>query len=215
MGRTPIIALTASAFDHDRQEILAAGCDDTLTKPYRESVLFDKLAEHLDVELAYQDGSPPVSSQSSPPPTGGLRGVGERRDPDQRDPDAPPDAPPVLDAERLNHLRELEDPTEHAVLDRLITLYLENCTAQLGDLRRAVAEHDTGEVERIAHTLKGSSANLGAVAVAEVCQQLELSGREGRFDEDGGAELLSELLTRLITGLERATTALEGERRGE
>ncbi|MBW4542713.1 MAG: PAS domain S-box protein [Myxacorys chilensis ATA2-1-KO14] len=46
---TKIIALTASAFEEQRASILAAGCDDFVAKPFRESLLFDKLAEHLGV----------------------------------------------------------------------------------------------------------------------------------------------------------------------
>jgi two-component system sensor histidine kinase/response regulator len=48
-----IISLTASAFEHERDEILAAGCDDFLTKPFREDLLFQKLAAHLGARFQY------------------------------------------------------------------------------------------------------------------------------------------------------------------
>jgi CheY-like chemotaxis protein len=57
---TKIIALTASAFDHDRDGILAAGCDDFATKPFRESTIFEKLEEHLAVRFVYE--SSPVAN---------------------------------------------------------------------------------------------------------------------------------------------------------
>lgn len=53
--KTPIIAVTAHAFDEERQEILAAGCDDFISKPFDESELFDKLARHLNLQLIYAD----------------------------------------------------------------------------------------------------------------------------------------------------------------
>ncbi|MEO1084336.1 MAG: response regulator, partial [Acidobacteriota bacterium] len=53
--RTIIIALTATAFDHDRRRILAAGCDDLITKPFQDSLLFDKLTEHLEVQFLYKE----------------------------------------------------------------------------------------------------------------------------------------------------------------
>jgi len=51
--RTVIIALTASAFEEQRSNILAAGCDDLIRKPFREEVLFNKIAEFLGVTYVY------------------------------------------------------------------------------------------------------------------------------------------------------------------
>ncbi|MEG4444003.1 PAS domain S-box protein [Microcoleus sp. AT9_B5] len=52
---TKIIALTASAFEEDRAKIMTAGCDDFIHKPFRESMLFDKMAQHLGVRYLYQE----------------------------------------------------------------------------------------------------------------------------------------------------------------
>lgn len=54
---TPIIALSASAFEDDRQKFLSAGCDDFLRKPYREEEVFSKMAEHLGICYLYDDGA--------------------------------------------------------------------------------------------------------------------------------------------------------------
>ncbi|OUL34037.1 PAS domain S-box protein [Nostoc sp. 106C] len=48
-SRTVIIALTASAFEEQQASILAAGCDDLIRKPFREQVIFEKIAEYLQV----------------------------------------------------------------------------------------------------------------------------------------------------------------------
>lgn len=60
---TVIIALTASAFEEDRQLILSEGCDDFVSKPFRESEIFDKLHQHLGVNFIYheQDKLPSTS----------------------------------------------------------------------------------------------------------------------------------------------------------
>jgi len=53
--RVPIIALSASALEHERSDILAAGCDDFVAKPFRESMIFTKMREHLGIEYAYDE----------------------------------------------------------------------------------------------------------------------------------------------------------------
>jgi signal transduction histidine kinase/DNA-binding response OmpR family regulator len=53
--QTVIIALTASAFEEERIVILAAGCDDFMRKPFYESELLEKIAQHLSVDYIYEE----------------------------------------------------------------------------------------------------------------------------------------------------------------
>ena len=53
--RIKIIALTASAFESKRAATIEAGCDDYLSKPFKESQLFAKIQEHLGVKYIYQE----------------------------------------------------------------------------------------------------------------------------------------------------------------
>ncbi len=54
-GPTPvIIALTASAFEEDRQRIFEVGCDDFVRKPFRSAEIFEKIAQHLGVRYRYE-----------------------------------------------------------------------------------------------------------------------------------------------------------------
>ncbi|NUN14055.1 MAG: response regulator [Myxococcales bacterium] len=52
-----VVALSASAFDHTRQECLAAGCDDFVPKPVRADYLLDRLQLHLELTWNYEQGS--------------------------------------------------------------------------------------------------------------------------------------------------------------
>jgi len=63
--RTPILAVSASALEHERGEILASGCDDFLAKPYREAALFEKLAACLGVRYVYEAEEPPSAPQAA------------------------------------------------------------------------------------------------------------------------------------------------------
>ncbi|MCA1990617.1 MAG: response regulator [Coleofasciculus sp. S288] len=61
---TVIIAITASVFDDKRAVVMSAGCDDFVRKPFRESVLLEKIAAHLGVQYVYED-SPQLTSLRS------------------------------------------------------------------------------------------------------------------------------------------------------
>ncbi|WP_254173956.1 response regulator [Planktothrix pseudagardhii] len=51
----PILAITASVFEQDRHSISVAGCNDWISKPFKEEVLLEKIREHLGVEYLYQE----------------------------------------------------------------------------------------------------------------------------------------------------------------
>ncbi|MFB8788490.1 MAG: response regulator [Potamolinea sp.] len=63
--RTVIIAITASSFEEEKAVILAAGCDDFVRKPFREEIIFEKMAEFLGVRYVYQEEQAQSSSAQS------------------------------------------------------------------------------------------------------------------------------------------------------
>lgn len=76
----------------------------------------------------------------------------------------------------LNILLSFEDAQlegEPDLVVELIDLYLEEGDRQLGIISKAVGERDAATVKRAAHSLKGSSGNLGILQMALICEQLE------------------------------------------
>ena len=62
---TVIVALSASAFEQDRERVLAEGCDDFVRKPFRAEELFAMLTKHLGVRFIFEDVAPPETASSS------------------------------------------------------------------------------------------------------------------------------------------------------
>ncbi len=98
----------------------------------------------------------------------------------------------LLDQKALNNIRVVQRKGAPNVLEKVIRIYFENSPKLLQTLREAVAEDQTAEtVERAAHSLKSSSACLGATRLASLCGNLEEMARENRTR--GTKEILTEI----------------------
>lgn len=69
---------------------------------------------------------------------------------------------------------------------KLIGIYLETTPESLETLEQALAKGDCTAVHMTAHTLKSSSANMGAARLSDLCRQLETASGDGNL-EDGPA----------------------------
>jgi len=83
----------------------------------------------------------------------------------------------VLDMSVIASLRELDGDGEQSLFRELLELYVDDSTNQMRRLEQALQRGDTKVAERVAHTLKSSSANLGAMAMSKICLEMELRGR--------------------------------------
>ena len=108
-----------------------------------------------------------------------------------------------LDPGVLASLRELGDPD---LISELAQIFLDDTSSRLTALREAVEGDDASSVERIAHTLKGSSGNMGATRMAAICAELQNVGASGNLAR------APELLGRLVAEFERARPVLEAQR---
>jgi HPt (histidine-containing phosphotransfer) domain-containing protein len=169
----PIIGVTAQVLSGDREACLLAGMDDYVPKPVKKEILFEALARIGGLGGKTENGI--VKTQSL---TDGI-----------------------LDTEALALLKGLETPGGFSMAG-LIDIYLESTFEYFPAIRHAIQQGDAEEVAKNAHAFKGSCHSVGVVRLAEICQQLEEVGQEGRLDK------ASEIFDRVRAEFEIAREAL-------
>lgn len=83
---------------------------------------------------------------------------------------------PVLDVTRLEVLRGVEGDDGRPFICEFVELFESDARKRIQELRDVVAKGESGNLRKMAHTLKGSCRNLGATMMAESCLQLENGG---------------------------------------
>jgi len=133
--KTPIIALTANAMESDRHLCLNAGMNDFVPKPFNKDILFTALHKWIYLEI---DDLQSHDIYHTPTDEIGLGSP--------------------LNTDTLDALKEAmgEDFSE------LIPAYIESCTLIFDDLEKAFKNKDIESLQRNAHSLKSSCANMGA-----------------------------------------------------
>jgi two-component system, sensor histidine kinase and response regulator len=115
---------------------------------------------------------------------------------------APALASDVLDPQALARLRELDPSGEGKLLQRVLQAFEASVARLLPQLNEARAAGDLPTVRHVAHTLKSSSASIGALKLTQLCTDIELMVRESR------AEGLDEALDAMIAQLDIVPDAL-------
>jgi len=88
------------------------------------------------------------------------------------------DRPPIIDRETVDMLREMDEVTddENLILE-LVDEYLTHSALLVSEITTLIKQRSLPELAAKAHSLKGASLNIGALALFEVCDQLELAIR--------------------------------------
>ena len=203
--RPRIIAMTANAMQGDREECLAAGMDEYISKPIRVQQLVKALRSCKSIVSGttgiFNDpgrvNSPPVDELVGQSLEASLNlEVDVKSNNQQR----------ALDATVIENLREIE------ALDEAIELYLEAAPERLENISMALGKADAAELKNAAHSLKSISGTLGAMTLFAICQELEMMGRRADKDDTSLPPEASGILSAIFLEYARVKAALELER---
>lgn len=114
-----------------------------------------------------------------------------------------------IDQSVLASLKELQEEGEPDIVEEVGGLFLNHAPEKIAAIEKAAAQKDAKALQVSAHSLKSSSAYVGAMRLSAIAKDLEMIGRSGAVD--GAAEKVESLKAEYL----RVKTALENEMKVE
>ena len=159
----PIIAMTANAMDGDKERCLRVGMDNYISKPIDSVRLQTLLSEYLSYEEQDEEDTSQSVTQKEMPH--------ERV---KRMQDGPSETVIWSEDDALARLGGSKK-----ILQKVITVFLEDIDDEYEKLCDAIEKHNEKDAKLHAHSIKGSSANVGALALSAHARTMEMAAKEG------------------------------------
>jgi len=155
--RPRIIAMTANAMQGDREECIAAGMDDYISKPIQMQQLIEALSQCKPLISEGKEKLNLPSSNTSLETDKNNNNTSNEKT--------------ILESNIIENLREVE------ALDEVIEIYLDTSPELLENINIAINQANSLMLKNAAHSLKSISGTLGAMTLYKICQELELLAR--------------------------------------
>lgn len=171
-SRPRIIAMTANAMQGDREDCLAAGMDDYVSKPIHP--------EELEAALSKCHSNKARNKARNLP--GKVRNLSKAKVHTPNLSNVQAESISALDLKVFNALQDMIG-NDQAALTALIDCYITESSKLVEAIAAACSIADATTIYRAAHRLKSSSASLGATRLAELCKTLEAWGLKGNLTD--------------------------------
>lgn len=163
----PVVALSANAFEKDRDRARKAGCSFYLAKPIQRRQLIqaiDTFSDHLEIR------EKELPSKEKPPTQNEI---------------------PIIDLEFLGQYKELDQPGMPKVLTEIIDRFFQSYGGRFSKVQKAIQSCSAKMLYSEAHGLKNTCENVGAKRLASLCLELEKLGETDSLE--GASDILEEV----------------------
>ncbi len=177
--RPVIIAMTANTFNEDKNECLAKGMDDFISKPLKMEEIYPMLSDWA-IKI-YKKKDRLIEQLKSEKSSAKL-----------------------VDESKITFINDIQTVQDVQFFIELLDIYISDMPKIIGKIKAAVEEKDYDKLRFFAHKLKGNSLTLGIENFAKICSHLEIAGKENRIEE-----VSVQLCSKLVSDFEKIISELD------